>query len=54
MVRGSEGSSTLINFSSTLIDYIITDDYETGLVVDTILETDHFATIRVLKKTIQP
>ena len=35
--------------SSTLIDYIITDDYETGIVADTILKTDHFATIAVLK-----
>ena len=35
--------------SSTLIDYIITDDYETSIVADTILKTDHFATITVLK-----
>ena len=35
--------------SSTLIDYIITDDYETGIVADTILKTDQFATIAVLK-----
>ena len=35
--------------SSTLIDYIITEDHETGIVVDTILKTDHFATITVLK-----
>ena len=35
--------------SSTLIDYIITDYYETGIVADTILKTDHFATITVLK-----
>ena len=35
--------------SSTLIDYIITEDYETGIVEDTILKTDHFATITVLK-----
>ena len=35
--------------SSTLIDYIITDDYETGIVADTILKTDLIATIAVLK-----
>ena len=35
--------------SSSLIDYIITDDYETSIVADTILKTDHFATITVLK-----
>ena len=35
--------------SSTLIGYIITDDYETGIVADTILKTDHFATTTVLK-----
>ena len=35
--------------SSTLINYIITDDYETGIVADTILKTDHFATITVFK-----
>ena len=39
----------MTNSSSTLIDYIITDDYETGIVADTILKTDHFATITVLK-----
>ena len=39
----------MTNSSSTLIDYIITDDYETGIVEDTILKTDHFATITVLK-----
>ena len=39
----------MTNSSSTLIDYIITDDYETGRVADTILKTDHFATITVLK-----
>ena len=39
----------MTNSSSTLIDYIITDDYETLIVADTILKTDHFATITVLK-----
>ena len=42
-------ATRMINSSSTLIDYIITDDYETGIVADTILKTDHFATITVLK-----
>ena len=37
------------NSSSTLIDYIIADDYKTGTVADTILKTDHFVTITVLK-----
>ena len=44
-----ETATRLTNSSSTLIDYIITDDYKTGIVVDTILKTDHFATITVLK-----
>ena len=35
--------------SSTLIVYIITDDYEMGIVADTNLKTDQFATIPVLK-----
>ena len=35
--------------SSTLIDYIIKDGYETGIVADTILKTDHFAKITVPK-----
>ena len=39
----------MTNFSSNIIDYIIIDDYETGTVADTILETDNFATITVLK-----
>ena len=39
----------MTNFSSTLIDYIITDEYETGIVADTILKNDNFATITVLK-----
>ena len=42
-------ATRITNSSSTLIDYIITDDYETGIVADTILITDHFATITVLK-----
>ena len=37
------------NPSSTYIDFIITVDYETDIVVDTILKTDHSATITVLK-----
>ena len=39
----------MTNSSSTLIDYIITDDYETGIAADTILKIDHFVTIKVLK-----
>ena len=39
----------MTNSSSTHIDYIITDDYETGIVAATILKTDHFAKITVLK-----
>ena len=42
-------ATRITNSSSTLINYIITDDYETGIVADTILKTDHFATITVLK-----
>ena len=42
-------TATRTNSSSTLNDYIITDDYETGIVADTILKTDLFATITVLK-----
>ena len=42
-------ATRMTNSSSTLIDYIIiTDDYETVIVADTILKTDHFATIAVL------
>ena len=37
------------NSSSTLIDYIITDDYKTCILADTILKTDLFPTITVLK-----
>ena len=39
----------MTNSSSTFIDYILTDDYKTGIVADTISKTDHFATITVLK-----
>ena len=46
-------ATRMTNFSSTLVDYIITDDYETGIVVDTILITEHFATITVLKSVRQ-
>ena len=42
-------ATRMTNSSSTPIDNIITDVYETGIVVDTILKTDHFATITVLK-----
>ena len=42
-------TTRMSNSSSTLIDYIITDDYETGIVADTILKIDHFATITVLE-----
>ena len=43
----NDAATRMTNSSSTLIDYIITDDYETGIVADTILKTDHFATITV-------
>ena len=45
----NDTATRMTNSSSTLIEYIITDDYETGIVADTILKTDHFATITVLK-----
>ena len=45
----NDTATRITNSSSTLIDYIITEDYETGIVADTILKTDHFATITVLK-----
>ena len=51
--QSDNGTATsMSNSSSTLIDYIITDYYQTGIVVDTILKTDHFATIIVLKSVI--
>ena len=48
----NDTATSMSNSSSTLIDYIITDYYQTGIVVDTILKTDHFATIIVLKSVI--
>ena len=45
----NDTATRITNSSSTLIDYIITEDYETGIVADTILKTDHFATITALK-----
>ena len=45
----NDTATRMTNSSSTLIDYIITDDHETGIVADTILKTDFFATITVLK-----
>ena len=45
----NDTATRMTKSSSTLIDYIITDDYETGIVADTILKTDHFETITVLK-----
>ena len=45
----NDTATRMTNSSSTLIDYIITDYYEAGIVVDTILKTYHFATITVLK-----
>ena len=47
--KNNDTATRIINSSSTLIDYIKKDDYETGIVADTILKTDHFATITVLK-----
>ena len=41
-------ATRIYNSSSTLINYIITDNYQTGIVAYTILKTDHFATITVL------
>ena len=45
-------ATRMTNSSSTLINYIITDDYETGVVEDTYSKTDHNATITVLKPVI--
>ena len=45
----TDTATRVTNSSSTLIDYIITDDYKTGKVAATISKTDHFATITVLK-----
>ena len=45
----NDTATRMTNSSSTLIDYIITDNYEIGIESDTILKTDHFATIAVLK-----
>ena len=45
----NDTATRMTNSSSTLIGCIITDDYETGIVADTILKTDHFAKITVLK-----
>ena len=42
-------ATRMTNSSSTFIDYIITDEFETGIMADTILKTDNFATITVLK-----
>ena len=48
----NDTATRMTNSSSRLIDYIITDDYESGIVADTILKTDHFATITALKSVI--
>ena len=48
----NDTATRMTNSSSTLIDYIITDNYKTGIVADTILKTDHFATIIVFKSVI--
>ena len=45
-------ATRMTNSSSTHINHIITDYYETGKLLDTILKTDHFATITVLKSVI--
>ena len=44
----NDTATRITNSSSTLIYYIITNDCETGIVGDTILKTDHFATITFL------
>ena len=33
----------------TIIDYIITDDYEAGIAADKMLKSDHMATITAFK-----
>ena len=45
----NDTATRMTNSSSTLINYIITEYYETGIVADTILKTDRFATITVPK-----
>ena len=45
----NDTATRITNSSSTLIYYIITNDCETGIVGDTILKTDHFATITILE-----
>ena len=42
-------ATRVTNASSTYMDYIIPGDYETGIIADTILKADHFATITVPK-----
>ena len=42
-------ATIMTHSSSTPIDYIITDYYQTVTVADTILKADHFAIITVLK-----
>ena len=42
-------ATRMTHSSSTLVGFIITDDYETGNVEDTIFKTDHFLRITVLK-----
>ena len=42
-------ATRVTNPSSNYIDHIITGDYETGTVADTILNADYFATITVPK-----
>ena len=42
-------ATRVTNASSTYMDYIIPGDYETGIIADTILKADRFATITVPK-----
>ena len=46
-------ATRMTNSSSTLIDYIIADNYKTGIIVDKILKADHLATITVLKSVMR-
>ena len=50
-IQPSNIVTTTRRTSSSLLvfEFIITNDYETGTIEDTILKTDHFATITVVK-----
>ena len=44
-----DAATRMHNCSSTLIIYIITEYYKKSIVADTVLKSNHFATITVLK-----